>query len=80
MAWPTAAPDPEAALASTDEVARIQAAIATLPANLKDPLTALARWKGMRRKKPPALLGVSRKAVESRIYRARQKLAALLEG
>jgi RNA polymerase sigma-70 factor (ECF subfamily) len=27
-----------------------------------------------------ALLGISEKAVETRIYRARQKLSALLEG
>ena len=72
-------PDPEARLASDAEVARIHAAIAELPANLKDPLL-LCAVEGMAQDDAAAVLGISRKAVETRIYRARQKLSLLLEG
>lgn len=73
------APDPEAALASEGESRRIQAALAQLPANLKAPLI-LCALEGMSQDEAAELLGISRKAVETRIYRARQKLAVLLEG
>lgn len=72
-------PDPEARLASDVEVARIQTAIAELPANLKDPLL-LCAIEGMAQDEAAAVLGISRKAVETRIYRARQKLSLLIEG
>lgn len=72
-------PDPEERLASDAEVARIHAAIAELPANLKDPLL-LCAIEGMAQDEAAAVLGISRKAVETRIYRARQKLSFLLEG
>jgi RNA polymerase sigma-70 factor (ECF subfamily) len=71
--------DPEAALASQAEVARIQQAIAALPATLKEPLI-LCAIEGLGQDEAAAVLGVSRKAVETRIYRARQKLSAALEG
>lgn len=73
------AQDPEAALASTNEVARIRTALANLPASLKDPLI-LCTMEGHSQDEAAALLGISRKAVEVRIYRARQKLSELLEG
>ena len=73
------APGPEAALASAAEVARIQQAIAALPAALKEPLI-LCSIEGMEQEAAAALLGISRKAVETRIYRARQKLGQALEG
>ena len=72
-------PDPESALASAGELARIRRAIATLPAALKDPLL-LCTLEGLSQDEAAALLGTSRKAIETRIYRARQKLSELLEG
>lgn len=74
-----AALDPEAALASAAEVARINGALAALPANLKEPLI-LCAIEGLSQDEASAVLGVSRKTVETRIYRARQKLSAALEG
>lgn len=71
--------DPEAAAISRREVARIGVAIAALPASLKDPLI-LCRIEGMSMAEAAAILALSEKAVETRIYRARQKLAELLEG
>lgn len=73
------APDPEAALHSAAAVSRIQDAIRDLPANLKEPLI-LCAIEGMSQDEAALLLGVSRKTVETRIYRARHKLSALLEG
>lgn len=74
-----AAPGPEAALASRQEVARIHAAVAALPTSLKEPLL-LCAIEGLSQEEAAAILGVSRKAVETRIYRARQKLSHLVEG
>jgi RNA polymerase sigma-70 factor (ECF subfamily) len=71
--------DPEASLASEREVRRIQAAIATLPPNLKEPLI-LCTLEGLSQDEAAAMLGASRKSIETRIYRARQKLSAALEG
>ena len=73
------APDPEQALVADDEVARIRAAIASLPDRLKEPLV-LCALEGMGQDEAARLLGTSRKAVETRIYRARQKLSQALEG
>lgn len=70
---------PEAALASHGEVARIQAAIAALPDALKEPLL-LCAMEGLSQEEAAAILGISRKAVETRIHRARQKLSHLVEG
>jgi RNA polymerase sigma-70 factor (ECF subfamily) len=73
------APDPEQALASDFGLARIRAAIASLPATLKDPLI-LCAIEGLPQDEVAVLLGTSRKAVETRLYRARQKLSGLLQG
>lgn len=71
--------DPESAAISARELARISAAVAALPANLKDPLI-LCRIEGMSMADAAQVLGISEKAVETRIYRARQKLSEILEG
>lgn len=71
--------DPEQALASRHEVSRIHATIAALPDALKEPLL-LCALEGLSQEEAAAILGISRKAVETRIYRARQKLSHLAEG
>ncbi len=53
------------------------AAIAALPANLKEPLL-LRSIEGLSQAETAALLGISEKAVETRVYRARMKLAEML--
>jgi RNA polymerase sigma factor CnrH len=72
-------PDPEAAAISRRELARVSAAVASLPSSLKDPLI-LCRLEGMSMAEAAQVLGLSEKAVETRIYRARQKLSEKLEG
>jgi len=71
------APDPEAALQSRRELARINAAIAALPAPLKDVLL-LRTIEAMSQADTAATLGLSEKAVETRLYRARAKLSESL--
>lgn len=73
------APDPEAALVAKGETERLRRAIAALPAQLKEPLI-LCAIDGLDQTEAAAVLGISRKAVETRIYRARQKLMVSLEG
>lgn len=75
----SAEPDPEQAVASRQGVRQINAAIAALPGQLKEPLI-LCAIDGLAQDEAAAVLGISRKAVETRIYRARQKLSAILEG
>lgn len=70
-------PDPEQALQSQHELARINAAIATLPAALKDVLL-LRTIEAMSQADTAAALGLTEKAVETRLYRARAKLSEYL--
>ena len=59
-------------------VRRLEAAVARLPRNLKEPLV-LTMLEGMSQKEAGALLGLSPKAVELRVYRARRQLAEMLD-
>ena len=61
------------------ELARVMAAIARLPARLRETLI-LRTIEGLGEAETAELLGVSEKAVETRLYRARGKLSALLGG
>ena len=76
---PDPSPDPEQALGSARAVRRIRHEVQALPARLREPLI-LCAIEGMSQDEAAQVLGVSRKAIETRIYRARQKLSALLEG
>jgi len=78
-AFSIAAPDatPEEAAHSQREVARINAAIASLPANLKD-VILLRTIEQMSQAEAAQVLGVTEKAVETRLYRARAKLTEIL--
>lgn len=68
---------PEEAARSAQEIARINAAIAALPANLKDVLL-LRTIEQMSQSEAAQVLGITEKAVETRLYRARAKLAEIL--
>lgn len=68
---------PEEALASARALARINAAVSALPATLKDSLL-LCAIEGMSQIEAAEVLGVTPKAVETRIYRARAKLSEML--
>ncbi|WP_374470962.1 RNA polymerase sigma factor [Phenylobacterium sp.] len=71
------APTPEASLAEREDLRRLDRAIARLPAKLKEPLL-LTLFEGLSQQEAAGLLGVSVKAVETRVYRARLQLTEIL--
>jgi RNA polymerase sigma-70 factor (ECF subfamily) len=71
------APSPEAALDEHDRLARLDGEIARLPAGLKEPLI-LTALEGLSHAEAGRLLGLSAKAVEVRVYRARKALSERL--
>lgn len=71
------APDAEASLLAAQLRAGLDKAIARLPAQLKEPLI-LTVFEDMSHQEAADLLGVTPKAIETRLYRARQRLAELL--
>lgn len=77
-AVPDPAADPEEQTADARELAKVSAAIANLPKSLKEPLI-LTAIEGLSQAEAAAALGISEKGVEVRIYRARKRLAEILE-
>lgn len=71
------APSPEAVAADRAELAATARAIAALPTNLKEVLL-LRTIEGLSQQETAEALGIGIKAVETRLYRARQKLAEAL--
>lgn len=69
--------DPEAQAERAQRLARLEAAIARLPAQLKEPLI-LTHLEDYSQQAAADLLGVSVKTVEMRVYRARKRLAEWL--
>lgn len=63
----------DVAVADRAELDRVTRAIATLPANLKEALV-LRTIEGLTQAETATVLGISQKAVETRLYRARAKL------
>jgi RNA polymerase sigma factor (sigma-70 family) len=57
---------------------RLEAAVAQLPRNLKEPLV-LTMLEGLSHREAGELLGINAKAVETRVYRAKRQLAAMLD-
>lgn len=68
---------PEDTLGTARELARINGAVAALPETLKNPLL-LCAIEGMSQSEAAQLLGITPKAIETRLYRARAKLDEML--
>lgn len=68
---------PDAEVSGREEMARVSRAIAELPAALREPLV-LHALQGMSQAETAATLSISEKAVETRVRRARTKLAKRL--
>ncbi len=66
------------ALAAGSALEALDQAIAALPASLKEPLV-LTTLEGLSQKEAAAVLGLSTKAVEVRVYRAKRQLAEMLD-
>lgn len=71
------APLPDEVAEQRDALAATARAVADLPSNLKDVLL-LRTLDGLSQAETALALGISEKAVETRLYRARQKLGAVL--
>lgn len=69
----------EDAAGDRQELERVTKAIASLPAALKEPLV-LRTIEGLTQAETAAVLSISEKAVETRLYRARAKLLEQLDG
>jgi RNA polymerase sigma factor CnrH len=67
---------PEALVATEQEVEQLERSIALLPRSLKEPLL-LTALEGLSHQQAAEVLGTNAKAVEMRIYRARERLSAL---
>lgn len=67
----------EAAIDDARALMSVEAALARLPAGLKEPLI-LTAIEGLSQAEAAGILGLSEKAVEVRVYRARKALEALL--
>ena len=61
------------------ELARVKEAIANLPMTIREPLI-LRTIEGLSQAETAQVLGISEKAVETRLYRARNKLTEVLRG
>ena len=68
----------EQTLSSIAALKALEQAIAALPAALKEPLV-LTALEGLSQKEAGDLLGLSAKAVEVRVYRAKRQLAEMLD-
>lgn len=66
-------------LADRSELARVQDAITKLPMAIRQPLI-LRTIEGLTQAETAQVLGISEKAVETRLYRARNKLTEVLRG
>ena len=65
--------------ADRQELDRVTGAISTLPMNLKEALV-LRTIEGLSQAETAEVLGISQKAVETRLYRARLRLLEKLGG
>ena len=68
----------EQTVASSAALKALDQAIAALPSALKEPLV-LTVLEGLSQKEAGAVLGLSAKAVEVRVYRAKRQLAEMLD-
>ena len=75
---PQEAADPERSASDRDELERTKAAISALPDGLKTPLI-LTALEGLTMAEAAHDLGLTEKAVENRLYRARKRLTQALK-
>lgn len=71
-------PAPDLSAASDHALRKLEQAIAGLPRQLKEPLV-LTMLEGMSHKDAGEFLGINSKAVETRVYRAKRRLASVLD-
>src|SRR4051794_15227631 len=74
---PTQAPDPHERLEQSETAEAVRRAIALLPEELRTPLI-LSTYENLSHAEVAAILNCSAKAVETRLYRARNQLRGML--
>lgn len=74
---PDPSPDAESSMLQGQRLAALERSIAKLPPKLKEPVL-LTYFGELSQQQAAELLGISVKAVETRLYRARHRLAELL--
>lgn len=72
-------PAPDQSAIEADELVRVRTAVAALPAKLREAIV-LCGVEEMSQQEAAEALGVTVKTVETRLYRARQRLRAVLGG
>jgi RNA polymerase sigma-70 factor (ECF subfamily) len=72
-------PGQDVEAADRQELARLRRAITELPSALREPLV-LHAIEGMSQAETAVVLAITEKAVETRLRRARSKLASILDG
>lgn len=77
MALADEGPGPEASYAQQQQLSALDRALANLPAALKEPLI-LTQLEGLSQEEAGQMLGLTAKAVEVRVYRARRALTTAL--
>ena len=78
LSAPDPSPSAEAGVLQDEQAARLDRAVARLPAVLKEPLL-LTAFEGLSQQDAAQILGVSIKTIETRVYRARKLLAEQLD-
>ncbi len=80
-AWEPVDPSigPEQALVLRERAAAVRAAVAALPHDLRE-VVVLAEFEGLSQASIASILGCSIKAIEMRLYRARERLRRVLKG
>ncbi len=73
-----AAPSADARARVDSALQRLEAAIAQLPRTLKEPLV-LTMLEGLSHREAGDILGTNAKAIETRVYRAKRRLAEMLD-
>lgn len=76
---PDPAPGPEQTVSARGELARLEKSLQQLPRGLKEPLL-LTALEGLSHQEAGELLGLNAKAIEMRVYRARERLRHLQTG
>jgi RNA polymerase sigma factor CnrH len=70
--------NPEAAISTREALAHLDTAIASLPLRLREPLI-LTVFEDLSYREAAQILRVSEKTVETRVYRAKRRLARVIE-
>lgn len=76
---PAPTPTPKETVLTTERIAAIRAAVNDLPEDLRTAVV-LCEWEECSQTEAATILNTSPKAVESRLYRARQRLREQLQG